>query len=146
VDLEVREFLDRYRSHDFFNTRELPGDEIQHRFDEIPDVIKPLAYLIIFLSLNLKAKGRSCLHTRSMLYIAFRDIREGEPTWHGRARKLLLNAFSYLPMYWSSDGVMIEPEQIVRLTNGLVQWTGDESCSGCLLGHDGRCRFVRTEM
>jgi hypothetical protein len=138
---KVREFLDQHRSHEFFNTWELPDNEIQRRFDKIPDVIKPLAYLLIFLSANLKSKGRNCLHTRSMLYIAFRDIREGEPTWHGKAREQLLEAFSYLPMYWSSDGVMIEPEKIVRLTNGLVQWTGDESCARCMLGKIGGCRF-----
>lgn len=143
---EVHEWLDRYHSPEFFNTRELPDGEIRRRFDEIPEVLKPLAWLIIFFSENLTSKQRNCLHTRSMLYIVFRDIRDGDPAWHGEARILLLRAFKHLPMYWSSDGVMIEPERIVKLTNGLVQWTGDESCQGCLLGHDGRCQFVRTEM
>lgn len=138
---KVQEWIDRYRSPEFFNTKELPEDEIQRRFYEIPHELKPLAYLIIILSENLTSKRRNCLHTRSMLYIVFRDIREGDPTWHGKARELLLDSFTHLPMYWSSDGIMIEPEQIVKLTNGLIQWTGDESCSGCMLGRTGQCRF-----
>jgi hypothetical protein len=138
---EIQEWLEGHRSHDFFKMKELPSDEIERRFEDIPEPLKPLAWLIIYLSAELTSKQRNCLHTRSILYIAFRDIREGEPTWHGKPRELLLEAFSYLPMYWHSDGMMIEPERIVRLTNGLVQWTGDESCSMCMLGQTGNCRF-----
>lgn len=94
--------------------------EIAERWKEIPDEWKNTAFLFIHATFALKEQGRelTCLQYRIMMFSAMKDLE-------GKGIKVKI------PYYWFTDGVMIQPEWIVNITNGIVGFSGDESCKGC---------------
>jgi hypothetical protein len=123
-------WIDRPLSPVFFKyCGKMSDDEFQRRIDEIPIPYRRLAWAIYLIALEHKKMGRngkhpgSCQQFRILLFSFVKKSRDEYP----------------LPYYWFTDGVMIEPEWIVRLTNGLVQWVCDSSKENC--GLHGRCRF-----
>jgi hypothetical protein len=133
-------WIDRPVAEDFFVIRKTPltDAEFQKRVDEIPNELRYLVKLMYELAIERKKKGwdgkdgkghRACLTYRCMLYTIVRNMKK---------------KYNYdypLPSYWYCDGPMIEPEWVVKITNGLVQFTCDDSVEQCLIGEEGRCRF-----
>jgi hypothetical protein len=121
-------WIDRPLPPDFF-TEKLSDGQIQERIDEIPIQYRKLAKLIYELALWHHKLGRdsitpySCCEFRQLLFVLVKKSKDSYP----------------LPYYWFVDGIMVEPEWIVRLTNGLVKWVCDSSKSTC--GLYGTCRF-----
>lgn len=121
-------WIDRPLSPEFFKEK-IPYEQLKERLDEVPIAYRPLAKLIYKLALWHHELGRdgkasgSCREFRQLLFIIVKESQDRYP----------------LPYYWFADGVMIEPEWIVRLTNGLVKWVCDSSKSTC--GLYGTCRF-----
>ena len=110
-------WIDRDLKNDFFETAGKIANkkEYQERMDEIPDLLRPLAYTIITLSCKNKeilGSGGPCILFRSELFSIAMELEKKGIDIH-------------LPYAWFCDGVMIEPEWIVRITNGLVGWTCD---------------------
>jgi len=123
-------WIERPLPPDFFTPKEnVTTEDIQKRIDEIPKEYRRLAHLMYELALWHHEKHRdgkfpgSCCEFRQLLFILVKKTKEEYP----------------LPYYWYTDGVMIEPEWIVRLTNGLIKWTCDSSKREC--GLWGQCRF-----
>ena len=115
-------WIDRPLPPEFFTYKgNMSNSEIQKRIDEIPIQYRKLAELIYEVALwhhEMKRDGKfpgSCCEFRQLLFIV---------------SKKSTNEY-LLPYYWFTDGVMVEPEWIVRLTNGLVQWTCDSSKEEC---------------
>jgi hypothetical protein len=135
IQKQMGEWLDRELPDKFFTTP-IPVGEHQKRFDEIPEAVKPLAFAIINTAIEMSKKGvggpedGSCCAFRNVLFSVCHDLKEKGTDLH-------------LPYYWFADGVMIEPEWIVRLTNGLVKWVCDSSRRMCLL--TDTCRFYTKE-
>ena len=101
-------------------------------FSEIPDNYKNLAYAIIMSTLEAKDSNlSSCQMFRQFLFLLQRALIDE----HGIDLRL--------PHYWYADGVMIEPELIVRVTNGIIGWQCDESVKGCLM--EGECRYYQEQ-
>jgi hypothetical protein len=123
-------WIDRSLPPEFF-TEKLSDTQIQQRIDEIPIQYRKLAKLIYEIALWHHELGRdgkasgSCCEFRQLLFFFMKESKDSYP----------------LPYYWFEDGVMIEPEWIVRLTNGLVKWVCDDSKSTC--GLYGTCRFSK---
>lgn len=101
-------------------------EECKQLYSEIPEYYKPLAYTIINLSLIVDKKLNKCRIFRHLLYVLYEKIGTKGVDLH-------------LPYYWYADGVMIEPEFIVRITNGIIGWKCDESRDGC--GMETDCIF-----
>lgn len=96
-------------------------------YQNIPDEHKKLACIII------EAAGKctvpplnTCVGFRSFLYMLYKDLQKDGSDLE-------------LPYYWFADGVMIEPELIVRATNGIVGFVCDDSIEHC--GRAGECVF-----
>lgn len=127
------EWIDRPLGEEFWQSRgKYDKAEAQRRFDEIPEKVKPLAYAIIELAMSNKKKGlggdkpESCRLFRNQIYeLANRMKKDGKDI--------------HLPSYWFTDGIMVEPEWIVRITNGIIGWCCDSSVNMC--GMVGNCRF-----
>jgi hypothetical protein len=100
-------------------------DQNTKLFTEIPDEHKPLAYTIIHLA--IKFNKCRCREFRQILFMAYKKMLDED------------NLDIKLPYYWYADGVMIEPEWIVKITNGIIGWTCDDSKNKCLLCNE--CRF-----
>ncbi len=97
-------------------------------FAEIPESYRSLAYAIITSVLKVRDSNlSSCQGFRQFLFL----LQENLIDEHGIDLRL--------PYYWYADGVMIEPELIVRVTNGIIGWRCDESVKGCLM--EGECRY-----
>ncbi len=112
----------------------LTDEEFVQRFEEIPTEVKSIAYLTIqcFKELADERKEKedfntNCSIARMYLYYSFMETIGEVP----------------LPHYRDRNGVMIEPEKIVKLTNGIVGWEQDESCENC--SRKGPCRFYTEE-
>lgn len=126
-------WIDRPLPDEFF-TEKIPEGQHQQRIDEIPVEYRELAQTIYELALWHHKMGRdstapgSCCEFRQLLFIAIEKLAE---------KGVIL----LLPSYWYMDGVMIEPEWIVRITNGLVKWVCDSSKHEC--GIWGKCRFSK---
>jgi len=123
-------WIDRPLPPEFFKSQgKMTYDEMQKRIYEIPKPYRRLAEAIYYLALAHKELGRTgkfpgaCREFRIMLFSFVQKSK---------------NKYA-LPYYWFVDGVMVEPEWIVRLTNGLVQWVCDSSKLEC--GLHGTCRF-----
>ena len=123
-------WLDRPLSDSFFD---LAGrhseEEVCKLFEAIPRYYKNLAYTIILLSGEVanNPEYSSCFGFRHVLFYASEKVKD----YSGIDLKL--------PHYWYADGVMIPPELIVRITNGIVGWRCDESYKRCLM--EGGCRY-----
>lgn len=108
--------FDRPLTPDFF---ELAGThnkaECEKRFAEIPDSYKPTAWMIIQTAVKgVKTFGRmNCLMFRNALFFVYKAMKEK-------------NSDLKLPYYWCPDGIMIKPEWIIRVTNGIVGWSCTE--------------------
>lgn len=102
-------------------------EEAQERFKEIPEEHRPLAYIIISLVNELPPELTKCMEFRQVLFMSCKKILDEDGVDLG------------LPYYWYRDGMMIEPEVIVRATNGIIGHRCDESRKGC--GMKGECRF-----
>ena len=132
TDIEkLWKWLDRPLPDEFF-TEKIPEGQHQQRADAIPLPYRPLAKSIYELAIERHKAGRggkcsgACREFRHLLFIVIKYSKESHK----------------LPYYWSTDGVMVEPEWIVRLTNGLVKWTCDDSVSDCgVLDGLFECRF-----
>jgi hypothetical protein len=126
-------WIDRPLSPNFF-TDKISPEEMKKRVDEIPVEFRDLAYVIYEMSLLQHKVGRdgkfpnSCLEFRIMVFDCVQELKKK-------------NINLPLPYYWFMDGVMIEPEWIVRLTNGLVKWVCDSSKLSC--GLYGSCMFSK---
>jgi len=113
------DWLLEYRPDSFFRlagTHDL--EECNQLYSGIPEYYKPLAYAIINLSLVIDKRLNNCCVFRSLLYILYENLKTKEINLH-------------LPYYWYADGVMIQPEFIVRITNGIIGWKCDESRDRC---------------
>jgi len=128
-------WIDRPLPDEFFAVGQRPSpDEVQKRLSEIPTSLQVLARTIIYLALEHQRRNKQhnapgthdCQRFRVMLYGVYKEVKEK------------LDIDLHLPHYWFTDGVMVEPEWIVRITNGLVKWTCDESVETCGLKD---CRF-----
>lgn len=133
-DVSIDEWLDREMPDEFWTTAGhlKTQEDVLRRISEIPERIRPLASVIWKLATTkMFDRGRTCLEFRCLLFLAIKKL---EDEGHGPY---------YLPYYWFMDGVMIEPEWIVRITNGVVGWTCDppdaERCGleGCCFR--GKC-------
>ncbi len=93
-------------------------EEMKVRFKEIPDELKLTAMYIIETYNYLKGAMLSCREFRCALFLIYMKCQE-------KGIKLII------PSYWFVDGPMIEPEKIVRITNGIIGWSGDDSCKEC---------------
>jgi len=96
-------------------------EECKSLFMDIPDYYKLTAYTIIQLTAktNKDVNMNNCRVFRQLLYSVYIDLK---------AKK---EKDIHLPYYWFSDGVMIEPEWIVRITNGIIGWRCDDSRKEC---------------
>jgi hypothetical protein len=123
-------WLTRELSDSFFENagRELSQEEFENLFLEIPEEYKPLAYTIITLSLESTPEMRRCQSFRQILFMVYKNL-------------IKKNINLKLPHYWYADGVMIPPEYIVRITNGIVGWVCDDSVKECLM--EGECRYFK---
>lgn len=94
--------------------------EISALWKEIPEEWRNLAYVFIDTTFNNIENGirMTCLEYRVYCFALVKRARE-----NGIDVKM--------PYYWFTDGVMIHPEWIVNITNGIVGFSGDESCKGC---------------
>lgn len=124
-------WIDRPLPPEFF-TEKIPEGQHQQRADEIPAPYKRLAWAIYELALEHHKMGRdskfpgACREFRILLFAFVKESKDQYP----------------LPYFWFTDGVMILPEWIVRLTNGLVKWTCDDSVHECgALSGLLQCRF-----
>jgi hypothetical protein len=113
----------------FINAGRHTSEEINSLFKEIPDKYKQLAYTIIILSAESTPEMKRCQEFRHLLFLAYKKLLE--------EHKIDLD----LPHYWYADGVMIEPEWIVRITNGIIGWVCDDSVEKCLM--EGECRYFK---
>ena len=127
------DWIDRPVDPDFWKTAgNMSKEEYQKRWNEIPAEFKPLAYSIIQLAIGNHKHGgggksdHACLIFRIMLFDFVNQIKE---------KGIDLP----LPSYWFTDGIMIEPEWIVKITNGLIGWVCDNSNAYC--GLYGKCRY-----
>jgi hypothetical protein len=107
------------------------SEEVGPLFKEIPDEYKPLAYAIIALSAETQPEMKRCQEFRQILFLTYKNLLEES--------KIDLE----LPHYWYADGVMIEPELIVRVTNGVIGWVCDDSVEKCLMEEE--CRYFKKE-
>jgi hypothetical protein len=139
--MPVNEFLDgdewimRSLPDDFFLPERSGGEHltdemIKERFDAIPKEYQETARFIhtVLLTLHQKMKVETvpCLVARIAIFEVNKELEKK-------------TGYLYpIPFGWYTDAVMIDPEWIVRITNGLVKWEGDESCIQC--GRDD-CRF-----
>jgi hypothetical protein len=121
-------------------TRDLPGsffenagqhseEEVGTLLSEIPEEYQELAFTIIYLSLECTPEMRRCQNFRQILFMVYDDLKKKK------------NTDLKLPHYWYADGVMIPPEYIVRITNGIIGWVCDDSVERCLM--EGKCRYYR---
>ena len=128
-------WINRELPCDFWETAgKLPMSEWDARFEEIPEDLRLTAYTIITAALN-SAKWKEdrkekvsyeCCRFRALLFHVHTEMEN-------EGIKIPM------PYYWWLDGVMIEPEWIVRITNGIIGWVCDESMENC--GMMDRCRF-----
>ena len=102
-------------------------EEFNILFSEIPEDYKQLAYAIITLSIESTPEMKRCQEFRRLLFLAYKNLLEE----NGIDLKL--------PHCWYADGVMINPEWIVRITNGITGWVCDDSVKHCLMA--GMCRY-----
>lgn len=121
------QWIFRELSGEFFEKAgHYPPEETQRLFEEIPSEYKLLAYAII--DLTGRFPNNSCVEFRHLLFALYKQLQE-----NGINIKL--------PYYWFVDGVMIEPEWIVRATNGIVGFKCDDSWKEC--GRTKECRFYK---
>ena len=113
----------------FINAGRHTTEEVDSLFKEIPEEYKLLAYSIIVLSVESTPEMKRCQEFRQLLFLAYKKLLE--------ENKINL----HLPHYWYADGVMIEPEWIVRITNGIIGWSCDDSVKECLM--EGECRYFK---
>jgi hypothetical protein len=130
------EWIDRDVPLDFFDTAGKIGEDVAlERWKEIPDYLKPLASMMMQVAvvnnrerITNKTATHTCFFYRQQIYFVYKQLKD-----HG--------IDLHLPHGWYCDGVMTEPEWIVRITNGIIGWECDESRKECGLTD---CRF-RTE-
>lgn len=125
---ECEKWLTRPLPKQFFFDAGKPRDNLDKWFKEIPDEYKKLAYAIIVSTLEVNnTKLSNCMEYRQFLFLLQKSLIED----HSIDLKL--------PYYWFMDGVMIEPEFIVRITNGIIGWRCDSSIEHC--GREDECIF-----
>jgi len=110
---EMWEWIDRDLDDGFFETagKITDKEENQRRMNEIPEVLRPLVHVVIALAYKNKGGG-PCILFRHELFAVHKELLKKGINIH-------------LPHAWFCDGVMIEPEWIVRITNGIVGWSCD---------------------
>jgi len=131
-------WLELSRPEEFWSTAgKLSQEEVMDRFQEIPEYYKPLALTIIQIIHEMPEL--SCREFRHVLYATYKDLLEnkGQTTLD---RKVKDSIDLHLPYYWYGDGVMIPPEYIVKITNGIVGFVCDGSRKECLMTKE-ECRF-----
>ena len=102
-------------------------------FNEIPVELKPTAQVMISLACEFVKKNlagetdNSCLVFRIALFDVYNKLKE-------KGIEL------FIPYGWFADAVMIEPEWIVRITNGIIGWTCNPKCISC--GRENECRYA----
>jgi hypothetical protein len=112
--------------------------DIQRLWDEIPVEAKPTASAILTICKFMNEHGigsdsYSCLLFRCIFYSVIEDTKKKNglelPVTRG----------------WWTDGPHMEPDFVVRVTNGIVRWKGDMSCKMCHGGPEGNCPYRLTE-
>jgi len=73
-----------------------------------------------------------------MLFICYKRLLERGQI--DLERKPIKPVDIHLPYYWYGDGVMVPPEYIVKISNGIVGFRCDESVEKCLMSKE-ECRF-----
>lgn len=115
-DLGMWEWIDRPLDDEFFEIAgKLDKEENQRRANEIPGLLRPLVHVIIALTCKNKemmGSGGPCILFRHELFAVYKEL-------------LKKGIDIRLPYAWFCDGVMVEPEWIVRITNGIVGWSCD---------------------
>ena len=130
LDKQMEEELTRPLSDTFFEKAgTYNGEEAAKLFKNILKEYQPLAYIIIKLAFYYP--DVDCITARHLLYKTVKDASDNDGTDF------------FLPYYWYVDGVMIEPEFIVRITNGIIGWKCDNSYKSC--GMKGKCRYYPKE-
>lgn len=137
---EAWEWLQRPLDSEFWERagKYTDKDEIRKRFMEIPQYYRSLASVMINLSIILVKNGdgfkseNSCLRFRCAMFELYKKLEDD-------------GIDLPLPYSWFCDGVMIKPEDIVRMTNGIIGWVCDSSKEHCGMNYgtdDGMfCRF-----
>lgn len=107
--------------------------EVTRLFEEIPMPYKSLAYMMIVASSAVadSPKMSNCFEFRHLLYLLYKQLLEKDTDVE-------------LPHYWYADGVMINPEWIVRITNGIIGWVCDDNREHCLM--KGMCRYYPADI
>ena len=129
-------WIDRILPEEFFETAGHLGNDglRRQRWLEIPEELKPTARMLIEVASYRHKKGirpdddYSCLSYRIMVHEAYEKMKEN-------GNEL------FLPHAWFTDGVMINPEWMVRLTNGLIGYVCDAGSNIC--GMEDECRYWR---
>ena len=131
-------WIDRPVPDSFYTEKFTSKEQVQARWDEIPKEVKPLARAMIMLATKDAEMGHggeepyACLRFRCMLYELCEELKKKK-------------ADVGLPYYWFMDGVMTEPDWIVKITNGIVKWVCDAGNEICGIGERGECRFYKKE-
>lgn len=99
---------------------------LNKKLGKIPEYWQALA-LTIYEMIRNRASS-NCRAFRFQLFYAYKRLLDKGIDIH-------------LPHYWYKDGVTIEPETIVRVTNGIIGWRCDESREEC--GITDTCRFYK---
>lgn len=119
---EFWDWIDFPRTEDWWRAAgKYRGIHVKTQFDEIPESVKPTARFLVTIAYNyykMHGHGSPCILFRSLLYAIHKELDKKD-------EKIIL------PYMWYCDGVMIEPELIVKITNGIIGWTCDESVEHC---------------
>lgn len=126
-------WIDRPLDEKFFETAGHFGiKELSKRWSEIPEELKSTAKVMIQVAIEKNKKVKpdddySCLVYRMMLFDVYNKLK---------TRGIEL----FIPHGWMSDGVMIEPEWIVRMTNGLI---GVCDAGSNICNMENECRYFK---
>jgi len=133
----IWDWIERPVPDEFFDKRKtkITKEEFNKLIREIPPEVSLLAEVMYKVAVAEEKSGankakKACLRFRSLMFKLYKEILEEE--------KIDL----CLPYYWFCDGIMIEPEWIVKITNGLLKFKCDDSVTECGMG--GRCRFYKS--
>jgi len=127
-------WIDRPLPEEFWETAgHLRNNELQkQRWNEIPEELKPTAKMLIEVAEHRHKKGikpdddYSCLSYRIMVHDIYLNMKAKGVEY-------------FLPHGWFQDGIMINPEWMVRLTNGLMGYRCDAGSNIC--GMERECRY-----
>lgn len=128
-----KKWINRELDDKFFKEAGLFTDpeKIEKRLDEIPrSWLNEASFLLGVMRATEDLGGSDGLSCERMANIVM------------KADKEQVDKELHIPHYWM-DRPILEPEFVVRVTNGLIGWTTDESCKDCM--RKDECRIYRLE-